>query len=314
MNFQGERTIIICDEGGERIDSFLAGALADEFPEKTFTRSGIKKLIDAEAVKIGDNPVKASYKVVKGDKIELFLPEPEVLDAKPEDIPLDVVYEDGDIIVINKPRGMVVHPAPGALSGTLVNALLFRATGLSDINGVIRPGIVHRIDKDTTGLLAVAKNNAAHVKLAAQLEDHTMARVYYAVLEGTPKTDTGTIDMTVGRHPTDRKKMAANVTNGRRAVTHFKIIAKNNGFSLAELRLETGRTHQIRVHMQAIGHPVAGDPLYGIKNTRGLSGQLLHAGKLKLIHPSTGELVEFSAPLPEDFREFAAKNGLLGDL
>lgn len=310
MDLNGEKVFIPCDENGVRVDAWLSAAVSDEFPEKNISRSGIKKLIDTGLVLLQGAPVKSSCKVKQGDVFEVVLPKPEILDARPEDIPLDVVYEDNDIIVINKPRGMVVHPAPGSPSGTLVNALLYRCHDLSDINGVIRPGIVHRIDRDTTGLIAVAKNNAAHVKLAKQLEDHSMARVYFAVCEGVPKTDRGTIDKPIGRHPVDRKKMAVNVENGRRAVTHFKVLSTCGGLSLIECRLETGRTHQIRVHMQSIGNPIAGDPLYGIKNTRGLAGQLLHAGKLRLTHPSTGELVEFTAPIPADFKEFLDKNGL----
>ena len=308
MDFESENVILDCDEAGVRIDAWLALALSEEFPDKTFTRSGLKKLIEQGVVTIGGETVKPSYGMKKGDVVSVKMPEPETLDVFPEDIPLDVVYEDKDIIVINKPRGMVVHPAPGTRSGTLVNALLHHCEDLSDINGVIRPGIVHRIDKDTTGLIAVAKNNASHIKLAEQLSDHTMARVYYAVLEGVPKTEHGTIDMPIGRHPVDRKKMALNTKNGREAVTHFKVLEVKNNLALTECRLETGRTHQIRVHMQAIGHPIAGDPVYGIKNTRNLAGQLLHAGKLRLIHPGTGELMEFSAPLPDDYVEFLKKN------
>lgn len=308
MERDNEKIILECDEAGIRIDAWLALALSEEFPDKTFTRSSLKKMIEQGAVTIGGEAVKPSYGVKKGDVVSVEMPEPEPLDVQPEDIPLNVVYEDKDIIVINKPRGMVVHPAPGTRSGTLVNALLHYCRDLSDINGVIRPGIVHRIDKDTTGLIAVAKNNASHIKLAAQLSNHTMARVYYAVLEGVPKTQCGTVDMPIGRHPVDRKRMAVNTQNGREAVTHFKVLEVKNNLALTELRLETGRTHQIRVHMQAIGHPIAGDPVYGIKNTRNLAGQLLHAGKLKLIHPGTGEPVEFSAPLPDDYVDFLKKN------
>lgn len=306
--FENEKAIFKCEESGSRIDTWLALALSDSYSDRSFSRSGIKKLIEQGAVSVCGNVIKPSYVMQEGDIVEVMIPEPEILNVMPENIPLDIVYEDRDIIIINKPRGMVVHPAPGTQSGTLVNALLYYCKDLSDINGIIRPGIVHRIDKDTTGLIAVAKNNTAHIKLAEQLSDHTMARIYYAVLEGVPKTDCGTIDMKIGRHPVDRKKMAVNVQNGREAVTHFRVLEVKNNFALCEMKLETGRTHQIRVHMQAIGHPIAGDPLYGIKNTRGLAGQMLHAGKLKLIHPTTGNTVEFSAPVPDDFRGFLKKN------
>ena len=302
---------IVCGEEEIRLDVYLADTLSDEGEEafRTFSRSSAARLIDEGRVTVNGLVRKANYRVRMGDMISVELPEPEVLSVEAEDIPLDVVYEDGDIIVINKARGMVVHPAAGNYTGTLVNALLYRCGDLSDINGVIRPGIVHRIDKDTTGLICVAKNNAAHLKLAAQLETHEMARVYYAVAEGRLKESCGVVDKPVGRHPVERKKMAV-VPEGKRAVTHYRVLAENNVFSLLELRLETGRTHQIRVHLASLGHPVAGDPLYGIKNTRGLAGQLLHAGKLTLRHPSSGELMTFSAALPGDFEAFVKKNGL----
>ena len=285
-----------------------AGTAYNAYAYRTFSRSSVKKLIDGGNVTVNGKSCKANLKLKTGDNVTVTVPEPEKIDAEPENIPLDVVYEDGDIIVVNKPRGMVVHPAAGNTSGTLVNALLYRCTDLSDINGEIRPGIVHRIDKDTTGLICVAKNNAAHLALAAQLKDHSMARVYYTVTEGRPKVQAGTVNMTVGRSRNDRKKMAAGVPGGREAVTHFEVIEEQAGFALLRVKLETGRTHQIRVHLAAIGYPVAGDPVYGIKNTRGLAGQLLHAGRLTLTHPSTGEVMTFKAPLPDDFKAFLRKN------
>ncbi len=320
-----DRTVkLICNAGDQRIDVFLAEALggspADDIPSiddeqedfgvaaPVISRSGVKKLIEKGLVFVNGNPCKASYKTEAGDEISVILPEPEIVDAKPEDIPLDIVYEDRDIIVINKPRGMVVHPAPGNTSGTLVNAILFHCKDLSDINGTVRPGIVHRIDKDTTGLICVAKNNAAHISLAEQLKDHSMARVYYAVTEGAPKGGDGTVNSPIGRHPVDRKKMAAGVKNGREAVTHYKTIEKKDGFALVRVKLETGRTHQIRVHLASLGCPVVGDPVYGIKNLRGMKGQLLHAGQLSLKHPGTLAPMVFKAPLPDDFMGFLAKH------
>lgn len=325
---------LICGEKGKRVDVFVADALgggeeelapgirdaedADELADddacdvngtKTVSRSGVRKLIDQGLVLVNGGVCKANYRTAVGDEIEVCLPEPETLEAVPEDIPLDIVYEDRDIIVINKQRGLVVHPAPGNATGTLVNALLYHCKDLSDINGKIRPGIVHRIDRDTTGLICVAKNNAAHISLAAQLETHSMARIYVAVTEGCPKGGEGTVDSPIGRHPVDRKRMAAGVKNGKEAVTHYETIEKKAGFALVRVKLETGRTHQIRVHLASVGAPVVGDPVYGIKNSRGLEGQLLHAGKLTLRHPSTHETMVFKAPPPSDFIAFLRKNG-----
>ena len=313
------------ETGGARVDAYIAAYIAAHIAEclqasrETFfeeeeengtesgsavplSRSSVQKLIEDGHVLVNGAGCKANYKVKAGDAILILLPEPEDPEAKPEPIPLDIVYEDSDIIVVNKSRGMVVHPAAGNSGGTLVNALLWQCKDLSDINGVRRPGIVHRIDKDTTGLIAVAKNNAAHLSLAAQLQDHSMARVYYAIAEGETRESSGTVRAPIGRHETDRKKMCVNLKNGKEAVTHFEVLERFGSCMLVKCRLETGRTHQIRVHMAYIGHPVAGDPVYGPRNKRGLAGQALHAGSLTLRHPSTGEQMTFEAPLPEDFR------------
>ena len=291
-----EKEVFVIDVPGERIDSYIASVTE-------LSRSNVQKLIEGGAILVNGKTCKANYKLRAGDVAEIQLPEPEDIEALPENIPLDIIYEDSDIIVINKARGMVVHPAAGNYTGTLVNALLYHCKDLSDINGVRRPGIVHRIDKDTTGLLAVAKNNNAHLALAEQLQDHTMSRVYYAVVEGIIGENSGTVNAPIGRHDNDRKKMAVNTRVGKPAVTHFEVLERLDNCTLVKCRLETGRTHQIRVHMAYTGHPVTGDPVYGIKNTRGMDGQALHAGELTLIHPATGEPVTFKAPLPEDFEK-----------
>ncbi|MBO5417363.1 MAG: RluA family pseudouridine synthase [Clostridia bacterium] len=291
-----EKEVFVIDVPGERIDSYIASVTE-------LSRSNVQKLIEGGAILVNGKTCKANYKLRAGDVAEIQMPEPEDIEALPENIPLDIIYEDSDIIVINKARGMVVHPAAGNYTGTLVNALLYHCKDLSDINGVRRPGIVHRIDKDTTGLLAVAKNNNAHLALAEQLQDHTMSRVYYAVVEGIIGENSGTVNAPIGRHDNDRKKMAVNTRVGKPAVTHFEVLERLDNCTLVKCRLETGRTHQIRVHMAYTGHPVTGDPVYGIKNTRGMDGQALHAGELTLIHPATGEPVTFKAPLPEDFEK-----------
>lgn len=280
------------------------------------SRSGIQKLIESGSVLVNGVCCKANYKVKAGDTVRVLLPEPEDPEAKPEPIPLDIIYEDSDLLIVNKKRGMVVHPAAGNDTGTLVNALLWHCRDLSDINGVRRPGIVHRIDKDTTGLLAVAKNNAAHLSLAAQLRDHSMARVYFAIVEGETRENSGTVRAPIGRQETDRKKMGVNLKNGKEAVTHFSVLERFGSAMYIRCRLETGRTHQIRVHMAYIGHPVAGDPLYGLRDKRGLAGQALHAGELSLVHPATGERMTFFAPPPPDFTDLlerlrAQKSGRL---
>lgn len=292
----------INDETGIRLDVYLA----DKIPG--VSRSYVQKLIDEERVQVNGSLAKAKMKTVNGMTITVELPEPETLDVKPADLPIDIVYEDEDILIINKPKDMVVHPAAGNRENTLVNALLFHCGDLSDINGVIRPGIVHRIDKDTTGLLAVAKNNAAHLSLAEQLKDHSMERIYEAIVEGIIQEDRGTIDAPIGRHPADRKKMAVTPGKGRKAVTHFEVLERLSGATHVRCRLETGRTHQIRVHMAYIRHPVYGDPLYGASTKKAdLGGQMLHARYLILTHPSSGERMQFEAPLPQGFIDLLQK-------
>ena len=296
----------ITDEDiGIRADIFMCGRCG-------MTRSAAQKLLEDGAVTVSGKVIPKNYKLRRGDAVSIEFPEERELDVEPEDIPLDVVYEDADIIVVNKPAGMVVHPAPGHESGTLVSALLYHCgESLSSINGVIRPGIVHRIDRDTTGLIAAAKNDRAHLSLAEQLKDHTMHREYSAIVTGRLPVTEGTIDRPIARHPTDRKKMAvarAHDGSAREAVTHYRALSCENGFTLAEVKLETGRTHQIRVHMASIGHPVLGDPVYGGDRTLFqkrhpslFTGQMLHAKRLTLIHPSTGEEMTFSACEPENF-------------
>ena len=288
------------ESSGERLDAFLAANVED------LTRSAAQKLMEKGAVTIAGRPVKKNEKTAPGMVIEVELPDPEPIDVVPQDIPLDVVYEDSDVIIINKPVGLVVHPAPGHPDGTLVNALLYHCgNSLSGINGQLRPGIVHRIDRDTSGLIIVAKNDKAHVALAEQLQDHSLARVYEAVVHGNFREDEGTVDAPIGRHPIDRKKMAIDRKDGRRAVTHWTVLGRYNGFTHIQCRLETGRTHQIRVHMASIGHPLVGDPVYGgaRKSLPGLVGQALHARRLKFVHPTSQELVEVECPLPAWFEK-----------
>ncbi len=272
------------------------------------SRASAAKLIEDGRVKVnGAVKTSKSFAVKCGDKLEVLLFEPIDCAATPEDIPIEVVFEDDDILVVNKPKGMVVHPAPGNYSGTLVNALLFHCRGrLSGINGVIRPGIVHRIDKDTSGLLVVAKNDTSHNILAEKIKVHDFKRIYKAILIGTPRETEGTVNAPIGRNPSDRKKMAVTKTNSREAITHYKVLETFKGFSLCEMRLETGRTHQIRVHMASLGHPVAADPLYspkGGENRFGEVGQFLHAEVLGFVHPTSGEYMEFCAPLPASFEK-----------
>ena len=270
-----------------------------------YSRSQIKQLLDGGNITVNGKTEKAKYKVKSGDVIRLEEPETKTLELRPENIPLDIVYEDDDVIVINKPQGMVVHPAPGHNEHTLVNALLYHCP-LSTINGTFRPGIVHRIDKDTSGLLMVAKNDKAHRSLAKQLKDKTNIREYVALVHGRIAEDEGTINAPIGRSLKDRKKQAV-VKDGRNAVTHFEVLKRYRDYTLVKCILETGRTHQIRVHMKYIGHPLVGDPLYGPKKTIKGNGQFLHAGKLGFVHPTTGKLLIFEAPLPKIFQECLEK-------
>lgn len=294
-----ENKDFIVDENNEnkRLDIFLSDIFSDK------SRSYLQKIIILGNVTVNSLAKKPNFKLKAGDKIHIDIPEPVALEVQAEDIPLKIVYEDSDVIVIDKSQGMVVHPAPGAQSGTLVNALLSHCTDLSGINGVSRPGIVHRIDKDTSGILIVAKNDNAHNKLALQLKDHTMNRIYVALVEGRIRADEGTIDAPLARHPVERIKVAV-VKDGRRAVTHYKVLERFENNTLVECKLETGRTHQIRVHMLHIGHPLVGDPVYGYKKQRfNLQGQMLHAKTLGFIHPATEKYMEFSSPLPEYFEK-----------
>ena len=286
----------------QRLDAFLASSLDG------LTRSQATRLIESGEVAVNGRAVSKSYKLAGGEDIAVTLPEPEPVEAVPQDIPLDVVYEDADVIVVNKPSGMVVHPAPGHPDGTLVNALLYHCAGtLSGIGGALRPGIVHRIDRDTSGLIIASKNDAAHQYLSAQLADHTLARTYECIVVGALREDRGTVDAPIARHPTDRKRMAV-VAGGREAVTHWEVIARYPGYTHVRCRLETGRTHQIRVHMAYIGHPILGDTVYGAKKeVPGLTGQCLHAVGLRFLHPRTHEVVELSCPLPEEFTRMLQK-------
>ncbi|ACA54597.1 RluA family pseudouridine synthase [Clostridium botulinum] len=280
-----------------RLDLCLSKIFEDK------SRSYLQGIIDEGNVLVNNKEKKRNYKLKVGDNIEINIPEPKLLQIEPEDVKLDVIYEDKDVIVVNKPQEMVVHPAPGVYSGTLVNALLHHCKDLSGINGVARPGIVHRIDKDTSGILVVAKNDISHNNLAAQFKEHSISRVYMALVEGIIKNEQGTIEAPIGRHPVDRIKMAV-VKDGRHAVTHYKVIKRFKNHTLVECRLETGRTHQIRVHMSHIMHPLVGDPVYGYKKQRfNLKGQMLHAKLLGFIHPTTGQYVEFESELPEYFKK-----------
>lgn len=290
---------IISDADNKRIDLYLTGKL------QNYSRTYIKKLIDGQLVSVSDKPVKVNYKLKVGEKITVQIPDAKILDIEAENIDIDVMYEDDDIIVINKAKGMVVHPAAGNYSGTLVNALMYHNKGsLSDINGVIRPGIVHRIDKDTSGVLVIAKNNNAHEKLSEIFKIHDIKRVYMAVVEGIISEDTGRIEAPIGRHTVDRKKMSVNVNHGRAATTHFKVIERFHDSTFIEVTLETGRTHQIRVHMAYINHPIIGDEVYGKKRRElDFKGQSLHAKLLGFRHPGTGEYVEIESPLPEYFEK-----------
>jgi len=294
-----EEIKLIADTKDLRIDSWIS----EKLPEHS--RTYIKKLIDNEAVLVNGKKVKSNYKLKLNDEVLIHVPDPVKLDVEAEKIDMDIVYEDKDILVINKPKGMVVHPAAGNYSGTLVNGLMdYCGDELSDINGVIRPGIVHRIDKDTSGLLVVAKNNVAHEKLTDMLKAHEIRRVYYAVVDGVISEESGKIDAPIGRHPVDRKKMAVNTRNGRRAVTYFKVMERFKDATLVEVRLETGRTHQIRVHMSYIGYPVMGDEVYGRRSRKiDTKGQVLHAKILEFVHPVSGENMRFELDFPDYFTD-----------
>ena len=286
-----------------RLDKYLA----EQFPEQT--RSYLQKLIKDGEVTVNGKNVKTGYQLSKGDEVSVNIPEPKELDVEPQKMDLDIVYEDDDVILINKPKGMVVHPAPGHTTDTLVNGLLYHCKdNLSGINGVARPGIVHRIDRDTTGILIVCKNDMSHNSIAAQLKEHSINRRYRALVHGNLKDDTGTVEGPIGRHPIDRKKMAINEKNGKPAVTHYTVLERFGNYTLIECKLETGRTHQIRVHMTSIGHPLVGDEVYGpAKCPFKLQGQCLHAMVLGFVHPRTEEYMEFSADLPKYFEDLLRK-------
>lgn len=294
-------TVESADEG-ERLDKVIC-AFAPEL-----SRSFVQKVFDDGGVTVNSRPRKKSYTVVQGDEVLVLAPELRELEAQPQDIPLDIRYEDESLLVVNKPRGMVVHPAPGNPDGTLVNALLYHCKGsLSGINGVIRPGIVHRIDKNTSGLLIVAKTDEAHVSLASQIQAHSFTREYRAVVHGHFKDSVGTVDAPIGRNPNDRKKMCVTAVHSRNAVTHYEVLETYKNFSYIKVRLETGRTHQIRVHMSHLGHPVAGDDVYGPKNGVSMSGQCLHAGLIGFVHPKDGRYVEIRSDIPDYFSAFLKK-------
>lgn len=298
------REIAVEETGAVRIDKYLSDRMED------LSRSYLQKLLKDGMVSVGSRPVKSNYKVSCGDVISLEVPEAVEPEIVPEPMELDILYEDKDIILVNKPKGMVVHPAAGHYTGTLVNGLMAHCKeDLSGINGVMRPGIVHRIDMDTTGVLIICKNDTAHNAVAEQLKVHSITRKYYAVVHGVIKEDEGTVNAPIGRHPVDRKKMSINEKNGKEAITHYRVLRRYRRFTYVECQLETGRTHQIRVHMASIGHPLLGDQVYGPARCpfSGLQGQTLHAGVLGIIHPSTGEYMEFQAPLPAYFEELLRK-------
>ena len=305
MDEREDILIVTAEESGDRIDALLARAVGD------LSRSAAQRLLEEGLVLLDGRPVRKNYKCAAGERFTVLLPEAQDIPLAAQDIPLDVVYEDGDVIVVNKPRGMVVHPAPGHPDGTLVNALLWHCgDSLSGIGGEKRPGIVHRIDKDTSGLLIAAKNDFAHQALSAQLADRSLSRVYEAVARGGFREDSGTVDRPIGRHPADRKRMAVTEKNSRPAVTHWEVLARYSGYTHIRCILETGRTHQIRVHMASIGHPLLGDGVYGAPSPeKGLAGQCLHARRLKFVHPRTGERVELETPLPPYFEEVLARLG-----
>lgn len=290
--------IIISDTENERIDVYVSSQQGD------ISRNSVQKLIADGSIRVNDKKVKANYKVKLSDCIRIVLPEPEALDIAAEDIPIEIVYEDDDLAVINKPQGMVVHPAPGHYSGTLVNGLMYHLKNLSSINGILRPGIVHRLDMNTSGLMLVAKNDKSHNFLAKCLKEHSINRIYFALVEGNIKDDSGVIDAPLGRSEKDRKKRTVTYKNSKNAVTNYWVEKRYGKYTLIKLKLETGRTHQIRVHMKHIGHPVVGDDVYGSKTNRFLlNGQLLHSKSIGFVHPSTGEYMEFESELPDYFQK-----------
>ena len=297
-------TFIVSEDNiGQRIDSYLSKELSD------FSRSAITKNIEKGLVTVDDKSITKSYKVNLNDTITVVIEDPVELDVKAQDIELDIVYEDDDLLVVNKPKGMVVHPAAGNYTDTLVNALMFHCKdSLSGINGVLRPGIVHRIDKNTSGLLMIAKNDNSHRVLAEQIKEHSFTREYLTIVYGNIKVDDGTVSAPIGRHPIDRKKMCVTDKNSKVAVTHYKVLERFDGYTLLKCKLETGRTHQIRVHMAYIGHPVAGDDVYGPKKViKSLNGQCLHAYKIGFVHPTTEEYLEFTSDVPPVFKDFWQK-------
>ncbi|KAF5052270.1 Ribosomal large subunit pseudouridine synthase D [bioreactor metagenome] len=290
-------TVIVADKNGERIDVYISMSLED------MSRNSVQKLIADGRVTVNEKLIKSNYKIKINDVIKIIIPEPELLDVKAENIDINIVYEDNDLAVINKPQGMVVHPAAGHYGGTLVNGLMYHLKDLSSINGVMRPGIVHRLDKNTSGLMLVAKNDKSHNFLAACLKEHSINRIYYALVEGNVKDDVGKVDAPLGRSEKDRKKRAVTTKNSKNAVTNYQVVKRYGKYTLLKLKLETGRTHQIRVHMKYIGHAVVGDDVYGSKlNKFGLEGQLLHSKTVGFIHPTTGEYMEFDSELPEYFQ------------
>lgn len=289
------------EDAGTRADVFLAAKLG-------VSRSNMQKLLEDGRVKRGEKIIKANYKVRAGEMFVVDIPEPEPIEAVPENIPLDIIYEDDDVVVLNKARGMVVHPAPGNYTGTLVNALLYHCSNLSGINSAIRPGIVHRLDKDTSGIMIVAKNDAAHISLSQQIQSKTAVRTYLAVVRGNIKTDSGTIETKIARDKTDRKKMAVVKEGGRDAITDYEVLERFGKYTLVRCKLRTGRTHQIRVHMEYLGYPLVGDPKYSpMKTPFGIKGQALHSHTLEFTHPRTGERMKFEAPLPEDMHKIITR-------
>lgn len=289
------------EDAGTRADVFLAAKLG-------VSRSNMQKLLEDGRVKRGEKIIKANYKVRAGEMFVVDIPEPEPIEAVPENIPLDIIYEDDDVVVLNKARGMVVHPAPGNYTGTLVNALLYHCSNLSGINSAIRPGIVHRLDKDTSGIMIVAKNDAAHISLSQQIQSKTAVRTYLVVVRGNIKTDSGTIETQIARDKTDRKKMAVVKEGGRDAITDYEVLERFGKYTLVRCKLRTGRTHQIRVHMEYLGYPLVGDPKYSpMKTPFGIKGQALHSHTLEFTHPRTGERMKFEAPLPEDMHKIITR-------